>query len=125
MVPDPTNAEVASYTLDELLFAVPYAFGLKKFAQRVSICLLEDVVRISMMFVNPLFQLNRLNIKQQHVRQPEQPWYLHAFVQFLLSSVAFVQHRLLLPRLSPGFAVDIRLPKVDANTSCPRLYPNK
>ena len=49
MVPDPTNAEVASYTLDELLFAVPQAFGLKTFARRISICLLEDIVRVSMM----------------------------------------------------------------------------
>ena len=52
MVPDPINAEVASYTLNELLFAVPEAFGLKTFAQRISICLLEDPVRISMLFVN-------------------------------------------------------------------------
>lgn len=52
MVPDPINAEVASYTLDELLFAVPKAFGLKTFARRISICLLEDAVRVSMLFVN-------------------------------------------------------------------------
>ena len=51
MVPDPINAEVASYTMNELLFAVPDAFGLKTFAQRVSICLLDDPVRVSMMFV--------------------------------------------------------------------------
>ena len=52
MVPDPINAEVASYTLDELLFAVPEGFGLKTFAQRNSICLLDDAVRVSMLFVN-------------------------------------------------------------------------
>ena len=52
MVPDPLNAEVASYTLDELLFAVPEFLGLKTFAQRISICLIEDVVRVSMLFVN-------------------------------------------------------------------------
>ena len=52
MVPDPVNAEVASYTLNELLFAVPDVFGLKTFAQRISICLLDDPVRISMLFVN-------------------------------------------------------------------------
>ena len=55
MVPNPINAEVASYTLDELLFAVPEAFGLKTFARRVSICLLEDRVRLSMLFVNLIF----------------------------------------------------------------------
>ena len=52
MVPDPINAEVASYTLDELLFAVPEVFGLKTFAQRISICLLDDAVRVSMLSVN-------------------------------------------------------------------------
>jgi len=103
MVPDPINAEVASYTLDELLFAVPEAFGLKTFAQRISICLLEDVVRVSML-------------------QPEQPWYLHALMKLLMSIVAFVQRWWLLPRLSPGFPVDVRLPNVTAD---PRLYPNK
>jgi hypothetical protein len=55
MIPDPINAEVASYTLNELLFAVPEAFGLKTFAQRISICLLDDPVRISMLFVNLFF----------------------------------------------------------------------
>ena len=51
MVPDPINMEVASYTLNELLFAVPDALGLKTFAQRISICLLDDIVRVSMLFV--------------------------------------------------------------------------
>ena len=51
MVPDPINMEVASYTLNELLFAVPEAFGLKTVAQRISICLLDDIVRVSMLFV--------------------------------------------------------------------------
>ena len=55
MVPDPINAEVASYTLNELLFAVPEAFGLKAFAQRISICLLDDAVRVSMLLVNLFF----------------------------------------------------------------------
>ena len=74
MVPDPINAEVASYTLNELLFAVPEAFGLKTFAQRVSICLLDDPVRISMLFVNLCFhstvtpQLNNFLIDNQNNR---------------------------------------------------------
>lgn len=106
MVPNPINAEVASYTLDELLFAVPEAFGLKSFALRVSICLLDDIVRLSML-------------------QPEQPWYLHAFVRFQLSSIAFIQRWWLLPRLSPRSIADVRLPKVSADASCPRSHPNK
>ena len=59
------------------------------------------------------------------LRQPEQPCYLHALVKFLMSSIAFVQHWLLLPRLSPRFPVDIRLPNVGPDASCPRLHPNK
>ena len=55
MVPDPINAEVAAHTMDELLFAVPKAFGLKNFAQGIAICLLEDVVRLSMLFVSLFF----------------------------------------------------------------------
>ena len=35
MVPDPINAEAASYTLNELFFAVPETFGSKAFAQRI------------------------------------------------------------------------------------------
>ena len=46
-------------------------------------------------------------------------------MKFLMSSVAFVQRWWLLPRLSPGFPVDVRLPKVAADGCCPRLYPNK
>ena len=74
MVPDPINAEVASYTLDELLFAVPEALGLKTFAQRISICLLNDSVRVSMLFVNLCFhstvtpQLNNFLIDNQNNR---------------------------------------------------------
>ena len=62
MVPDPTNAMVASHTLNELLFAVPEAFGLKTFAQRISICLLDDIVRISMLFVNLFLTRNALTL---------------------------------------------------------------
>jgi len=40
-------------------------------------------------------------------------------------SVAFVQRWLLLPRLWLRYPVDIRLPDVSADESCPRLYPNK
>ena len=55
MVPDPINAEVASYTLNELWFTVPEAFGSKAFAQRISICLLDDAMRVSMLLVNLFF----------------------------------------------------------------------
>ena len=42
-----------------------------------------------------------------------------------MSSVAFVQRWWLLPRLSPGFPVDVRLPNATVDGTCPRLYPNK
>ena len=57
MVPDPTNAEVAGYTMDELLSAVPET--LKTFSQRIAICLLDERVRISMMFVKLISRLDR------------------------------------------------------------------
>ena len=57
---------------------------------------------------------------------PEQPWYVHALVKLLMSSIAFVQRWWLLPRLSPGIAVDVRLvPNVTADGTCPRLYPSE
>ena len=58
MGPDPANAELAAYAFDELLSAVPEAFGLKKLSRRVLICLLDDNVRVAFMFVN-LFYLGR------------------------------------------------------------------
>jgi len=53
MAPAPTNAEIAGYTIDELLSAAPETFGIKTLAQRIVICLLDDTVRVAMMFVNP------------------------------------------------------------------------
>ena len=51
MVPEQSNHEIADSTVDELLFPIPEAFGLKKFAKRLAIGLLEDKVRESMMYV--------------------------------------------------------------------------
>ena len=58
-------------------------------------------------------------------RQPKQPWYLHALVKFLMSSIAFVERWWLLPRLSPCTTVEVQLPNVSADASCPRVYPKK
>ena len=55
MVPDPANAEIAASIFDEQLSAVPETFGLKTFGRRVLICLLDDIFRISFMFVNLLY----------------------------------------------------------------------
>jgi hypothetical protein len=49
MVPDETNNLVAGYTVAELLYAVPRKFGMKAFAERIVIALLEERVRIAML----------------------------------------------------------------------------
>ena len=53
MIPAETNKEVAGYTMAEPLPAVPIRFGLRSFAARVALCLLEDRVRVGMMYVFP------------------------------------------------------------------------
>ncbi|PPQ67784.1 hypothetical protein CVT25_009088 [Psilocybe cyanescens] len=108
MVPAQSNHELAEYTLDELLSAVPRVLGLKTFGKRVAICLMDDRVRVAMMY-------------------PEQPKLLQASVSILMSSIGFFQRWLLLPRISPRFPVDVsgRVPKLDKDSGCPRLHPNK
>ena len=53
MIPAETNKEVAGYTIAELLAPVPIRFGLRSFAVRVALCLLEDRARVGMMYVYP------------------------------------------------------------------------
>jgi len=54
MVPAQSNADVARYTLDELLAAAPGALGIKKFGEKVSICLMDDITRVAMMYAHRL-----------------------------------------------------------------------
>jgi len=49
MVPAESNHFVANYTLEELLHILPEQFGIKNFARRISITLLDDIVREAMM----------------------------------------------------------------------------
>jgi hypothetical protein len=49
MVPAKSNHDTAAHTLNELLAAVPQAFGLKNFGQRIAISLMDDIVRKAMM----------------------------------------------------------------------------
>jgi hypothetical protein len=51
MVPAVTNRDLAGYTTDELLRAVPEAFGLKALARRMVVCLVDERPRIAMMCV--------------------------------------------------------------------------
>lgn len=59
MVPAQSNKDVAKYTTDELLHMFPERFGIKRFFERISVCLLEDTVRLAMMcvFYPPMFYL--------------------------------------------------------------------
>lgn len=49
MIPAETNRMVAEFTMDELLSAVPTSLGLKTFAQKGVIAVLDDNVRVAMM----------------------------------------------------------------------------
>ncbi|KIJ98542.1 hypothetical protein K443DRAFT_680660 [Laccaria amethystina LaAM-08-1] len=105
MIPAETNKEVAGYTMAELLSAVPIRFGLRSFAVRVALCLLEDRVRVGMM-------------------QPAQPWFFHALTRGVMAINWTTQRWFLLPRIYPCFPVKIDLPK-PTGERCPTLYPNK
>lgn len=50
MVADPINSAVAGYTMGELLYSVPNAFGLRRWVENLSTCLLDEPVRIAMMY---------------------------------------------------------------------------
>ncbi|KAJ3868962.1 hypothetical protein EV359DRAFT_31171 [Lentinula novae-zelandiae] len=98
MIPAQTNHDVATYTTEELLHAVPEFFGLKNFCRRLTICALEENVRIAMM-------------------QPEQPTYLHKIFRMTLHTIGFIQGYLCLPRSDsdPGAVFDISISKATAD----------
>ncbi|KAJ3808301.1 hypothetical protein F5876DRAFT_67379 [Lentinula aff. lateritia] len=98
MIPAQTNRDVATYTTQELLHAVPEIFGLKNFCRRLTICAVEENVRIAMM-------------------QPEQPAYLHKILRMTLHTIGFIQGYLCLPRSDSdtGAVFDISLSKTTAN----------
>jgi hypothetical protein len=50
MVPAASNREVAKSTMDELLHFVPKSFGVRAFFSRAAICIIDERVRIAMMF---------------------------------------------------------------------------
>ncbi|KAJ2913588.1 hypothetical protein MD484_g6832, partial [Candolleomyces efflorescens] len=107
MVPDETNNLVAGYTVSELLYAVPKKFGMKSFAERVVIALLEERVRIAMLL-------------------PAQPLLLKWFVQSIMATNWIVQRWFCLPRRDSNvrFVVDTTRPKLDSNGDV-RLRPTE
>jgi hypothetical protein len=49
MVPHPINHEVAGYTTEELLYAVPTAFRIRDWVEGLTVCMLDEPVRIAML----------------------------------------------------------------------------
>lgn len=103
MIPAQSNHDVAVATTEELLDMVPNAFGLKNFGRRVTFSLLEERVRMAMMF-------------------PDQPRIIHAFVYVSLIAVSVFQHYLCFPRVKPRVLIpdDAEVPK---EGSLPRMHP--
>ncbi|KAF8906990.1 hypothetical protein CPB84DRAFT_337320 [Gymnopilus junonius] len=108
MVPADSNHDMVGNTIDELLTAVPNAFGLKAFAEKVVISLSDDNVREAMMY-------------------PKQSWPLKTCVSSFLIGINLCQRYFMPPRGDNSwfYPIDIRLQKVDKNPSCPRLYPRR
>ena len=125
MIPAETNKELAEYTMAELLSAVPIRFGLRGFAVRVALCLLEDRVRVGMMYVFPkTVRHSPVQYSPHHHRQPAQPRFIHALTRAVMAMNWTAQRWFLLPRIYPSFPVKIDLPKLTGKR-CPKLYPNK
>ena len=102
MISAETNKEVAGYTMAELLSAVPIPFGLPSFAVRVALCLLEDRVRVGMMYVFPkTAQGSPVQYSPHHHRQPAQPWFIHALTRGVMAINWNAQCFFLLPRICP------------------------
>ncbi len=51
MTPHNTNKDVAGYTLEELLCVAPKAFGIRTWIEGLTVCILDEPVRIGMMYV--------------------------------------------------------------------------
>ena len=124
-VPAETNKEVAEYTMAALLSAVPIRFGLRSFAVRVALRLLEDRVRVGMMYVFPkTARRSPVQYFPHHHRQPAQPWFIYALTRGVTAINWTAQRWFLLPRIYPSFPVMIDLPK-PTGKRCPKLYSNK
>ncbi|KAI5832654.1 hypothetical protein K523DRAFT_413994 [Schizophyllum commune Tattone D] len=105
MKPASTNAKVAKFTADELLFPLPKAFGIKEFGRRVTVCLMSERVRVCMM-------------------EEAQLWYMHAATLGALRALACWNKHFMLPRRKMTGLVQIDMPRVDPNTGkVQRMHP--
>ncbi|KAJ8462366.1 hypothetical protein ONZ45_g17963 [Pleurotus djamor] len=104
MVPAQSNHEVAVGTTEELLYALPEAFGLKNFARSVTACLLEDHVRDAMLIEPPS-------------KLP------HIVINSILAFAKFAMKHLLLPRSRPIMIIpQDEVPEESAPSPSPGLY---
>ncbi|KAL0581167.1 hypothetical protein V5O48_000857 [Marasmius crinis-equi] len=92
MVPAQTNHDVATYTTEELIYPLPEAFGIKNFARKVSIAVLEDNVRTAMM-------------------QPEQPKWISTLLNTLLNFMAWHIRYFHLPTFKSYGQVSTEMPQ--------------
>ncbi|KAF5347780.1 hypothetical protein D9756_010264 [Leucocoprinus leucothites] len=108
MVPDPINNEVANYTTEELLYPIPTAFGIRNWFDGLTVCMLDEPVRIAMM-------------------KPAQPLYKYMIIWCLLRPAAFVQKWLMLPRSDTNyrFPSTLEFNRKEDGSINPRMYPRK
>ncbi|KAL1731928.1 hypothetical protein EV714DRAFT_207845 [Schizophyllum commune] len=70
LVPSPTNFEVAKHSVEEILYRVPNAFGLKRFARRLSVA---SLIEPALPPVDPTSGV----VRRMHPRKfPSKPWYM-------------------------------------------------
>ncbi|KAL1674284.1 hypothetical protein EV122DRAFT_220978 [Schizophyllum commune] len=101
----PSNAKVAKFTADELLFPFPKVFGIKEVGRRVTVCLMSERVRVAMM-------------------EEAQPWYMHAVTLGALRALAFLNKHFMLPRRKMTSLVEIDMPHLNPDTGkVRRMHP--
>ncbi|KAF5348948.1 hypothetical protein D9758_014206 [Tetrapyrgos nigripes] len=99
MIPSQSNYDVANITLEEFISILPNRFGIRSFAKRIAISLLED--RLDPFTDQTTFC---------YVRYDPQPQYIQTLIESFLRFIHFIQLYLCLPRSSPTGPVDSKLP---------------
>ncbi|KAL1755558.1 hypothetical protein FB107DRAFT_213225 [Schizophyllum commune] len=96
LVPSPTNFEVAKHSVEEILYRVPNAFGLKHFARRLSVA---SLIEPALPPVDPTSGV----IRRMHPRKfPSKPWYMLEPSNPLSALVVRIQVWLGLYECAPG-----------------------
>ncbi|KAI4525510.1 hypothetical protein K525DRAFT_191368 [Schizophyllum commune Loenen D] len=96
LVPSPTNFEVAKHSVEEILYRVPNAFGLKRFARRLSVA---SLIEPALPHVDAISGA----IRRMHPRKfPSKPWYMPEPANPLSALVVRIQVWLGLYEAAPG-----------------------